>query len=216
VCLGVHGGRRRARFTRFGEARGMRRLLVAARSCRSLGAGGSGCRQPVRRERRTAVETKLATSRLPLAILNRGAIPARDLVAHLNVLDLTGHTYVDPEDWSSIRTRYLAPIRPVAPRRDVARERRQRPARSGSTSAVLPRSGAPVPPTTARRSGCESRPQVTEHRRDPALALGSRASSACSPWESASRRASNSYWLQGRFGTFDPWRTRSSHVAARS
>jgi len=45
-------------------------------------------------------------------IENRGATAATGLVAHLNVVDLTGHTYVDPEDWSSQRTRYLGPIAP--------------------------------------------------------------------------------------------------------
>ena len=31
-------------------------------------------------------------------------------IAHLNVLSLRRGVYVDPEDWSSDRTRYLAPI----------------------------------------------------------------------------------------------------------
>ena len=34
------------------------------------------------------------------------------LVAHLNVLSFTHGVYVDPEDWSSNRTRYLDPIPP--------------------------------------------------------------------------------------------------------
>ena len=43
-------------------------------------------------------------------IENHSARAARGLVAHLNVVDLTGHTYVDPEDWSTHRTHYLQPI----------------------------------------------------------------------------------------------------------
>lgn len=43
-------------------------------------------------------------------ITNRGSAPVRGLIAHLNVLDLTGNTYVDPEDWSTNRTKYLDPI----------------------------------------------------------------------------------------------------------
>jgi hypothetical protein len=43
-------------------------------------------------------------------ITNRGSTPVRGLIAHLNVLDLTGNTYVDPEDWSTNRTKYLGPI----------------------------------------------------------------------------------------------------------
>jgi hypothetical protein len=36
----------------------------------------------------------------------------RDLVAHLNVLSSDPGTYVDPEDWSSHRTRYLTALAP--------------------------------------------------------------------------------------------------------
>jgi hypothetical protein len=44
-------------------------------------------------------------------IRNEGSSPAVRLVAHLNVLSLRPGLYVDPEDWSEERTRYLAPIR---------------------------------------------------------------------------------------------------------
>ena len=43
-------------------------------------------------------------------IRNEGSSPAVRLVAHLNVLSLRPGLYVDPEDWSESRTRYLAPI----------------------------------------------------------------------------------------------------------
>jgi hypothetical protein len=45
-------------------------------------------------------------------ITNRGSAPAQGLVAHLNVLSFTHGVYVDPEDWSTSRTRYLEPIPP--------------------------------------------------------------------------------------------------------
>jgi hypothetical protein len=45
-------------------------------------------------------------------ITNRGSAPVSGLVAHLNVLSFTHGVYVDPEDWSSQRTRYLDPIAP--------------------------------------------------------------------------------------------------------
>lgn len=45
-------------------------------------------------------------------ITNNGSAPLIGLVAHLNVLSFTHGVYVDPEDWSSNRTRYLAPLRP--------------------------------------------------------------------------------------------------------
>jgi hypothetical protein len=46
------------------------------------------------------------------AISNDGAQTQNDLVAHLNVLSSDPGTYVDPEDWSSHRTRYLSPLAP--------------------------------------------------------------------------------------------------------
>lgn len=41
---------------------------------------------------------------------NTGPQAAENVIAHLNVLSLREGTYVDPEDWSSDRTRYLDPI----------------------------------------------------------------------------------------------------------
>jgi hypothetical protein len=45
-------------------------------------------------------------------LTNTGARATPELVAHLNVVGLDPDVYVDPEDWSSQRTRYLAPLRP--------------------------------------------------------------------------------------------------------
>jgi hypothetical protein len=93
-------------------------------------------------------------------IENRGATAATGLVAHLNVVDLTGHTYVDPEDWSSSRTRYLAPI---APGGSTTLSWRMNAVNSGTIGvyvAVLPRSGSPVPPIT----GPTVRVQIEDRR----------------------------------------------------
>jgi hypothetical protein len=43
-------------------------------------------------------------------IANHGTTPVRGLIAHLNVLSLRRGVYIDPEDWSSHRTRHRAPI----------------------------------------------------------------------------------------------------------
>jgi hypothetical protein len=43
-------------------------------------------------------------------VRNEGDQTLIGLVAHLNVLSSDPGVYVDPEDWSSHRTRYLAPI----------------------------------------------------------------------------------------------------------
>jgi hypothetical protein len=82
-------------------------------------------------------------------IENRGSRPVSGLVAHLNVVDLTGRTYVDPEDWSSHRTRYLAPI-PAGGSVSLAWPMNAVNAGAiGLYVAVLPRTGPPVRPTTS-------------------------------------------------------------------
>jgi hypothetical protein len=43
-------------------------------------------------------------------ITNRSSTAVSGLIAHLNVLSFRSSVYVDPEDWSSNRVRYLAPI----------------------------------------------------------------------------------------------------------
>jgi len=81
-------------------------------------------------------------------ITNDGETVATGLIAHLNVLSLKDGTYVDPEDWSSNRTRYLAP---VAPGESVSITWRMQAVNDGDFGiyvAVLPESGAPVPPVT--------------------------------------------------------------------
>jgi hypothetical protein len=81
-------------------------------------------------------------------IANTSGTPLRGLIAHLNVLSLHSGVYVDPEDWSSDRTRYLAPI---PARGSVTLTWRMQAVNSGSFRvyvAVLPRSGAARPPVT--------------------------------------------------------------------
>jgi hypothetical protein len=59
----------------------------------------------------TRIRTELGEDfSLRSTIRNQGSTPAVGLVAHLNILSLRPGLYVDPEDWSESRTRYLAPI----------------------------------------------------------------------------------------------------------
>jgi len=81
-------------------------------------------------------------------IANHGSTTARGLIAHLNVLSLYDGVYVDPEDWSSHRTHYLAPI-PAGGATSVTWP--MEAVNAGSFAvyvAVLPSSGAPRPPAT--------------------------------------------------------------------
>jgi hypothetical protein len=60
---------------------------------------------------RTHVSTRIGQHfTFATTIRNTGDQPARDLVAHLNVLSSDPGVYVDPEDWSAQRTRYLPPL----------------------------------------------------------------------------------------------------------
>ena len=81
-------------------------------------------------------------------ITNAAATPATGLIAHLNVLSLRDGVYVDPEDWSSHRTRYLAPV-PAGGSTTIAWKIEAVNAGSfGVYVAVLPRNGEPRPPVT--------------------------------------------------------------------
>lgn len=98
---------------------------------------------------RTAIATSLGNKfAFRSVVSNNGGTIARDLIAHLNVLSLRTGVYVDPEDWSSHRTRYLPPI-PAGGSLTI--DWRLQAVNSGSIGvyvAVLPRSGAPAPPVT--------------------------------------------------------------------
>jgi hypothetical protein len=90
----------------------MRRLAitVAALLLVAAPAAAAGGRLSVSVDR-TLVSTKLGhTFTFHSTIANHSTAPASGLIAHLNVLSLRNGVYVDPEDWSSHRTRCLAPI----------------------------------------------------------------------------------------------------------
>jgi hypothetical protein len=60
---------------------------------------------------RVRIETQLGHKfAFSSTIVNRGSAPAGRLIAHLNVLSLRSAVYVDPEDWSTHRTRFLGTI----------------------------------------------------------------------------------------------------------
>jgi hypothetical protein len=82
-------------------------------------------------------------------ITNDGAAPASGLVAQLDVLSLREGTYVDPEDWSSSRTRYLEPVPAGGSLTTTWQLQAVNDGEFGVFVAVLPESGAAVPPLTA-------------------------------------------------------------------
>lgn len=82
-------------------------------------------------------------------VTNSGGAPLSGLIAHLNVLSLRDGTYVDPEDWSSDRTRYLEPIPPGGSLDLTWRMQAVNDGDFGVYVAVLPETGEAVPPATA-------------------------------------------------------------------
>jgi hypothetical protein len=62
---------------------------------------------------RAGVSTKLGDSfGFHSTVTNAGSNALTGLVAHLNIVALSKGVYVDPEDWSSQRTRYLPDLSP--------------------------------------------------------------------------------------------------------
>jgi hypothetical protein len=117
----------------------------------ALGAGSSTAAVPPTvavQVDRTHVSTRLGESlAFTSTITNRGSAPVSGLIAHLNILSLESSTYVDPEDWSTQRTRYLQPI----PAGGSVTQRWPMKAVNGGRFAVylavLPENAAGRPPT---------------------------------------------------------------------
>lgn len=60
---------------------------------------------------RSRVKTELGRKfTFRTTVANQASSATQSLIAHLNVLSLRPGTYVDPEDWSADRTRYLGTI----------------------------------------------------------------------------------------------------------
>ncbi len=72
------------------------------------------------------------------------------------MLSLRDGVYVDPEDWSSRRTRYLATIPTGGSTTITWKMQAVNAGRFGVYVAVLSRTGASRPPTTSPRSASSS------------------------------------------------------------
>ena len=98
---------------------------------------------------RTSISTKLGREfSFTSTISNSSQAAVSGLIAHLNVLSLRDGVYVDPEDWSSQRTRYLAPIPAGSATTLTWRMEAVNAGSFGVYVAVLPGNGAARPPTT--------------------------------------------------------------------
>jgi hypothetical protein len=120
--------------------------VLAAAAAAVVWAGPAGAAASITADR-TQISTAIGHKfLLRTTISNDGSASAGNLIAHLNVLSLQDGVYVDPEDWSSHRTRYLPQIPPGG---GVTITWQLQAVNSGSFGvyvAVLPASGAAQPP----------------------------------------------------------------------
>jgi hypothetical protein len=99
----------------------------------------------------TRIQTKLGKKFVfHSTITNRGSTAASGLIAHLNILSLRNGPYVDPEDWSSSRTRYLATIPAGGSTTITWRMQAVNAGSFGIYVSVLPASGVARPPTSGQ------------------------------------------------------------------
>lgn len=97
---------------------------------------------------RTYVSTSLGREvSFATTVTNRGSTAAATLVAHLNILSLKPGVYVDPEDWSENRTRYLERIPPGGSRTVGWRLKAVSGGSLAAYVTVIARSGAGTPVT---------------------------------------------------------------------
>jgi hypothetical protein len=90
-------------------------LIAMAAAFATVGAAQAGAAGPQLQVDvdRTHVRTDLGTTvSVRTVTRNAGDLAAADTILHLNILSLERGTYVDPEDWSSDRTRYVGSVAP--------------------------------------------------------------------------------------------------------
>lgn len=99
---------------------------------------------------RTVISTELGrTFAFRSTITNDGSTAAGGLIAHLTIVSLTGDVYVDPEDWSTHRSRYLRPLAAAGAATITWRVKAVNSGRFGIAVAVLRPTGDARPPATA-------------------------------------------------------------------
>jgi hypothetical protein len=100
---------------------------------------------------RSQVSTELGRKfSFSTTIANNGSTESDSLIAHLNVLSLQRGVYVDPEDWSSDRTRYLGTLAAGESTRVTWNIHAVNDGSFAAYITVLPQAVADEPPTTGR------------------------------------------------------------------
>jgi hypothetical protein len=122
-------------------------LVFAVGAATPVAAGPTGFSATVDR---TRISTELGrTFVFRSTISNDGAAGADGLIAHLNIVSLRSDVYVDPEDWSTHRTRYLGPLAAGGSQTITWRLKAVNSGAFAVYVAVLRRKGDNQPPVTA-------------------------------------------------------------------
>lgn len=120
-------------------------IIAVALACASAAAAGD---VSVTLDR-SHITTKLGQKfEFRTTITNHASGPTGPLIAHLNVLSLRSGVEVDPEDWSTHRTRYLGTIPARGSRTITWNVHAINTGRIALYVAVLPQAGVTQPPTT--------------------------------------------------------------------
>ena len=126
----------------------MMRVVLIALMASFVFAGTATAGVSVRVDR-TEISTQLGRKfEFRSTITNLDATPTKALVAHLNILSLRPDVYVDPEDWSSRRTRFPGSIPAMGSKTITWKLQAVNAGSLGIYVAVLPQSGEARPPTT--------------------------------------------------------------------
>ena len=100
---------------------------------------------------RSQIRTQLGhTFVFRTTVANHASSTTGSLIAHLNVLSLREGVEVDPEDWSTHRTRYIGTIPAGGSRTITWKVHAITTGRIALYVAVLPQAGLTRPPTTGR------------------------------------------------------------------
>lgn len=126
----------------------MRRVFLMVLAAAFVFAGTATAGVSVRVDR-TEISTQLGHKfEFRSTVENLAGTPTEALVAHLNILSLRSDVYVDPEDWSAQRTRFLGSIPAKGSKTITWKLQAVNSGSLGVFVAVLPQSGAARPPTT--------------------------------------------------------------------
>jgi hypothetical protein len=94
----------------------------------------------------TRIQTSLGQKlRLETVVANNGTATSSPLVAHMTIFSLRSGPYVDPEDWSSQRTKYLAALPAGASRAIAWNVQAVNDGQFGVSFEVLPQTGTGAP-----------------------------------------------------------------------